>query len=94
VRWALLVARCAGVAQWHLAAGIVTAVLAVFGCVCVPALRSDWNLVLFVLIAFPVAVLIACVVILHAVVQGLLGAASELADVEGVPVPITGLVQR
>jgi hypothetical protein len=93
VRWALLVARCAGVAPWHLAAAFVTAVLAVFGCVCVPA-RSDWNLVLFVLIAFPVAVLIACVVILHAVVQGLLGAASELADVEGVPVPITGLVQR
>jgi hypothetical protein len=62
--------------------------------VCVPALRSDWNLVLFVLIAFPVAVLIACVVILDAVVQGLLGAAPELADVEGVPVPITGLVQR
>jgi hypothetical protein len=65
VRWALLVARCAGVAPWHLAAAFVTAVLAVFGCVCVPA-RSDWNLVLFVLIAFPVAVLIACVVILDA----------------------------
>jgi hypothetical protein len=94
VRWALLVARVPALRRGTLATAFVTAVLAVFGCVCVPALRSDWNLVLFVLIAFPVAVLIACVVILPAVVQGLLGAAFELADVEGVPVPITGLVQR
>jgi hypothetical protein len=86
--WLFLVAECAGVGPWSdLPVGFTLALSAILGCLFVVAARSDWNLLLFLLCAFPLAVLIICVVILDAAVQGLLWLVALVVSWFGGPTP-------
>jgi hypothetical protein len=86
VWWLLLALRLAGFAA-GVPVGLVLGALAVLGCVSVLAGRSDRNLLLFLLITFPLAVLIGCVVVLDTLVQALLWLVAVIVSWFGGPTP-------